>query len=331
MCMKEIDINAKDTSPYFTVAIPAYKSAFLKEAISSCLNQTFENFELVIVNDASPENLDSIVKSYCNGRIKYYKNQTNNGAINVVDTWNQCLNHASGQYLICMGDDDVLLPNCLQDYFSVINQYPSVDVFHTRTQIIDENNEIIAVQEERPLWESALTMLKERWDWRWRQFIGDFCFKVSSLKEHGGFYKLPLAWSSDDISAFRAALTSGIVNVQTFGFQYRDNPHTISNSTFFRLKAVANIQAMHWYQKTFCSLRFDRINDDLLSYLEKNVTEFHLVRVKQMMMYDLYDQIFHVFWWFRNRNLVNMKNEDILKNASICIKKKVKDVLKLGK
>ena len=61
----------------FSITIPAYKRSYLKEAIDSCLAQTYKDFELIIVNDASPEDLDSIVNSYSDNRIRYYKNETN--------------------------------------------------------------------------------------------------------------------------------------------------------------------------------------------------------------------------------------------------------------
>lgn len=48
----------------FSIAIPAYKRRFLKEAIESCLAQTYGEFELVIVDDASPEDIGSVVKSF---------------------------------------------------------------------------------------------------------------------------------------------------------------------------------------------------------------------------------------------------------------------------
>ena len=60
-----------------TIAIPAYKVEFLKEAISSALNQTYSNIELVIIDDNSPENIDSIIKEFNDSRIHYYKNAIN--------------------------------------------------------------------------------------------------------------------------------------------------------------------------------------------------------------------------------------------------------------
>jgi len=311
--------------PLFTIAIPCYKAAFLEQAVRSCLSQTYREFEVVIVNDASPEDIDSIINQFDDHRIRYYKNTINNGAENVVDTWNQCLEYAQGEYMICMGDDDKLLSDCLLDYHQLISQYPMVDVLHTRTQIIDEDNNIIAIQEERPIWESALTMLQERWDRRWRQFIGDFCFKTSSLRNDGGFYKLPLAWSSDDISAFRAALTSGIANVQTFGFQYRDNSQTISNSSSFRLKAIANIAAINWYQQSFVNLRnCETIDSNALCTLETNVVPFHLARVRKMMEYDIEKSIINIGWWVVHKKQVMLNNNEILAYGLSCAKKQIK-------
>ena len=104
----------------FSVTIPAYKAKFLKEAIESVLSQTYEKFELIIVDDNSPENLKAIVDEFSDSRIRYYRNPQNCGAVNVVDNWNICLSYCTGEYVICMGDDDRLLPNCLYEYLKLI-------------------------------------------------------------------------------------------------------------------------------------------------------------------------------------------------------------------
>ena len=61
--------NMLETIKYSFV-LPAYKAKYFREAIDSILNQTYADFELVIVNDASPEDLDSIVNSYDDKRIR---------------------------------------------------------------------------------------------------------------------------------------------------------------------------------------------------------------------------------------------------------------------
>lgn len=232
----------------FSVTIPAYKARFLKECIESILSQTYKDFELIIVNDASPEDLTSIVKSFDDPRIRYYVNEKNCGAINVVDNWNKCLDYATGEYIICMGDDDKLLPNCLEEYVKLINKYPNLNIYHAWTEIIDENSNAIEIQEGRPEREGVYSMIWSRWNGR-IQFIGDFLFNRKILKDNGGFYKLPLAWSSDDISTFIAAKDTGIANMQTLGFQYRSTTETISRSNDnFKYKLLANIQEEEWYR-----------------------------------------------------------------------------------
>ena len=68
----------------FSITIPAYKRAFLQECIQSVLTQTYADFELVIVNDHSPEDLDEIVNGFHDERIRYYKNEMGFGAEHVV-------------------------------------------------------------------------------------------------------------------------------------------------------------------------------------------------------------------------------------------------------
>lgn len=214
----------------FSVTIPAYKRTYLKECIDSILAQTYTDFELIIVNDASPEDLDSIVNAYSDSRIRYYKNEKNCGAINVVDNWNICLSYATGDYVICMGDDDKLHPCCLEEYNKLINKYPEKKIYHAWTEIIDEDSNLIRMQDARPEIECVYSMILRRWK-GCEQFIGDFLFETNYLKKKGGFYKLPLAWASDDISSIIAAQEFGIANSQVPIFKYRVNSQTISTSS----------------------------------------------------------------------------------------------------
>ena len=69
----------------FTIAIPAYKGKFLKEAIQSCFNQTYALFEIIVLDDASPENIMEICYGFSDPRLKYFRNDVNVGAEKVVD------------------------------------------------------------------------------------------------------------------------------------------------------------------------------------------------------------------------------------------------------
>ena len=134
----------------FSILIPAFKKKFLKEAISSCLAQTYSHFEVIIVDDCSPEDLKSVVDAFDDSRIYYFRNERNYGAINVVDNWNTCLDFSTGDYVICIGDDDMLAPAALREYVCLINKYPKVDLLHSRTLIVDENSDPIELTLARP-------------------------------------------------------------------------------------------------------------------------------------------------------------------------------------
>ena len=233
--------------PKFSITIPAYKKQYLAECINSILFQTISDFEIVIVNDASPEDLDVVVSEFSDSRIRYYKNEKNFGAIDVVDNWNKCLEYAKGEYIICLGDDDVLLPCCLEEYSRLIDKYPGLGVYHAWTEIIDENSQYVNITAARCEYESVYSLIWHRWDNRKQQFIGDFLFETKLLRENGGFYKLPLAWSSDDITSVIAAKSKGIANTQRLCFCYRINSQNISNTGNVSIKLESIRREEEWY------------------------------------------------------------------------------------
>lgn len=235
----------------FSVTIPAYKSTYLHECIDSVLAQTFTDFELVIVNDASPEDLGAIVTSYHDERIRYYVNEKNCGAVDVVDNWNRCLTYARGEYVICMGDDDKLLPDALKLYDELIRRHPGLAVYHGWTELINNESKGFDVQLPRPEFESVYSLILHHWT-NGRQYIGDFVFHTETLRKQGGYHKLPLAWGSDNITAVTAASKGrdglrGIANTQRLVFQYRVNPLSISSSGDMQVKMDTIGKEKEWY------------------------------------------------------------------------------------
>ena len=127
----------------YSFVLPAYKARFFREAIESILNQTYSEFELIIVNDASPEDLDSIVNSYSDERIRYYRNKENIGGRDLVAQWNECLSYTQADYVILASDDDVYSPLYLEKMDELVCKYPDVYVFRPRIQIIDSSSSIL--------------------------------------------------------------------------------------------------------------------------------------------------------------------------------------------
>ena len=289
----------------FSVTIPAYKDCYLREAIDSVLEQTYHNYEIVIVNDASPYDLDSIVWKYTDSRIRYYKNKTNCGAKDVVDNWNKCLAYATGEFIICMGDDDKLTPNCLQFYSDLINKYPNMDLYHTRTEIMDDDFNYIRTLEERPEWESVYSLIYSHRS----SFIGDWLFRTSTLRNKGGFYKLPYGWSSDYITAYIMATSHGVANTNEVGFQYRGNSQSISHDlTCIEEKIEAIHSAMKWIMDFVASKHPDNEEDrHIIKLIKHNYIKYTHRDIDDMIEFDIRKNFGARGWyWLTHRKQQNI-------------------------
>ena len=98
--------------PKFTIAIPAYNlPEYLRQAIRSCLAQTVPDFEIVVSDDCSAEDLSLIAKSFGDSRIKYYRNAERLGA---TRNFRHSVYLSQSEYVVNLNSDDLLLPNYLE-------------------------------------------------------------------------------------------------------------------------------------------------------------------------------------------------------------------------
>lgn len=297
----------------FSITIPAYKAKYLNECIDSVLAQTYKDFELVIVNDSSPEDLDSIVYHYEDSRIRYYVNEKNCGAINVVDNWNKCLAYAKGEFIICMGDDDKLMPNCLEEYAKIIAKNSNLDVFHGRVLRIDDDSNVIDILEDRAEIESVYSLMRHRFKSR-QQYIGDFCYRTSKLKSFGGFYKLPLAWTSDDITSYMMAGTKGIANTNVATFMYRINAYTISRTGNCKLKMESLNSAENWIDNFLNKQTPKTIEEIEESKLLPKLKAKWLDAEKCSIIVDSYkSNLYSIFFWLKTKRKYGLNNKHIFK------------------
>lgn len=292
----------------FSVTIPAFKDKYLKETIDSVLAQTYQNYEVVIVNDASPYDLDTIVHQYSDPRIRYFKNEKNCGAKDVVDNWNICLSHATGEYLICMGDDDNLTPRCLQDFADLIEKYPDLDLYHARSEVIDDDSNFVCVLEERPEWESVYSLMYNPRN----THLGDWLFKTETLRKNGGFFKLPYGWQSDDISAFIAAADHGVANTKEPGFQYRGNGLSISHdmkSIEDKIEAVRF--SIQWQLDFVASRRPINIEDQkMVEFIKRDKVAKGNQAIDDMVEFDIRKNFICRSWfwlWNKRKHGISMK------------------------
>ena len=267
----------------FSILIPAYKARFLNECIESALAQTYPDFEIIIVDDASPEDLLSIVKKFGDSRLHYYRNETGFGAYNVVGNWNKCLEYAHGEYVICMGDDDVLMQNCLEEYNVLIGKYPTLDIFHGRTILINEEGNYIDIVQSRAEYENIYQFMRHRVD-GYFQFIGDFCYRTSTLRKNGGFYWKPFAWGSDDITAYIAIDSKGIANTSRACFKYRFNSQSISLDKNIKIKLVENMATVDYMNQLLDKFACDSVEDAISKRILLKGMPSYLISLQKFLL-----------------------------------------------
>jgi glycosyltransferase involved in cell wall biosynthesis len=105
--------NPPKPSPLVSVCIPVYNcETYIGEAIRSIFSQTFQDFEIVVVDNASTDRTAEVVEAFQDPRIRLIKNATNLGPCR---NWNISMEEARGKYIKMVGADDVLYADCLEE------------------------------------------------------------------------------------------------------------------------------------------------------------------------------------------------------------------------
>lgn len=125
-----------------SIYTPTYNCAkYLKTAIDSILRQTYQNFELIIINDASLDNTWKILQEYKdNPKIKIIKNEKNLGFVRSAI---KAINQAKGDYIMRLDADDYLDENALMIMTDILDKYPKIGMVYPDYFHVDERGNII--------------------------------------------------------------------------------------------------------------------------------------------------------------------------------------------
>lgn len=131
---------AHKPKPYFSIIVPVYNRAdHIKNLIQSVLDQDFENFELIIVNDGSTDDSEVQIKSFIDSRIRYLKiENSERGAAR-----NRGAEIAEGNYLNFFDSDDIQYKHHLQSAYTFIQNNNAPLWFHVGYEIRDEDNTLL--------------------------------------------------------------------------------------------------------------------------------------------------------------------------------------------
>ncbi len=125
-------------SPFFSVVIPTYNRAdLLPFSIKSVLDQSLQDFEIIVVDNFSSDNTREVMERYKDDqRIRYFRNEAN---MERAYSRNVGFRNANGEYLTLLDSDDIMYETCLEDAFNYVQRQKAAKVFHNLYEFIDEN------------------------------------------------------------------------------------------------------------------------------------------------------------------------------------------------
>lgn len=131
-----------DLNSLISIVLPIYNGEkYMRQSIDSVINQTYKNWELIIIDDCSSDNTPTIAKEYAenDNRIRYYRNETN---LKLPRGLNRGFSLSKGDYLTWTSDDNMYLPNALEVMLNTLVEN-KVELVYASYDIIDENDERI--------------------------------------------------------------------------------------------------------------------------------------------------------------------------------------------
>jgi glycosyltransferase involved in cell wall biosynthesis len=130
--------------PKVSVIIPTYNRAHLiKQSVQSVLEQSYQNFEVIIVDDGSSDNTEKVIRDLGNPEKIIYRYQENQGRSNAR---NHALQIATGQYITFLDSDDIYLPNKLQMQVEYLDAQPEVGMVYASAICEDESGNSLGFQ-----------------------------------------------------------------------------------------------------------------------------------------------------------------------------------------
>lgn len=136
-----------------SVVMPAYNAEkYIKQAIESILNQTYKDFEFIIINDGSTDDTKHIILSYHDDRIVYLENKENSG---IVVTLNKGLDYATGKYIARMDADDIAVNNRFEKQVKYLDENKNIGVLGTGICTFGKN-----IKEQKRVFTTNVEQLK---------------------------------------------------------------------------------------------------------------------------------------------------------------------------
>lgn len=256
--------------PEISVLMPVYNAeSYLDEAIQSVLNQSFTDFEFIIINDGSTDNSKKIIQSYNDKRIKYIENATN---IGLVATLNKGIDICAGRYLARMDADDISLPERLEKLYVFMEKNPEIGLCGTWFETFNKSGHFTIVKYKPDDFSIRLNHL-----YAIHVSHGTCIIRLSVLIENNLRFDPEFAHAEDYDLWSRISDYCKMANIQEVLYKVRINEQSVS----VKFNSIQKANSIRVKKNLFNKLGCD-FNEDEITTFER-VLLFEFFKIKELL------------------------------------------------
>lgn len=264
------------------VVIPFYKLQYFEITLKSLVNQTNQNFNVYIGNDASPESCEHLINKYSDKlNITYVRFLVNVGGKSLSKQWERCISLCKGEeWIMVLGDDDYLGENVIHDFYQNLNEVNDnkCNVVRIASIVINEKKNTQTAVYKHPIKETAEEFFERKMKGETRSSLSEYIFSKSAYQKFK-FHNYPSAFYSDDMAWIEYA-DAGII-------------YTINTAIAF-IRVSSNSLTGNYEQKTFKKAEFEFLKD----LMEKRIHFFKSCNRKLILK-----RLEHLYIYNKVRNL----------------------------
>lgn len=237
-------------NPNLAIVIPAYKSDFFRDTLQSIYDQSDQRFSLYIFDDASPNDLKSIVEEFSfRTNVTFKRFDKNLGQQSLVKQWERCIGETKDEEWIWLfSDDDLMSPDCVKSFYNTIQKKSGFAAYRFHTQKISTQGELIRENRFPDIFNAA-DFLNLKLSYKQESYIVEYIFSRKAYDSINGFDDLPLAWSTDDLFCTKLAEYGNIRSVEEGTVRWRYGDSNISGKkdrANALLKMQASLRLVDW-------------------------------------------------------------------------------------